>query len=622
MAPRDSGTVSSPSSLHEFKLIDLQSALPDKAPWRHLGNLIGPTEYLLAVKKINAIHQSLPPDITAVDFCRRSLKALHIEYALTEQELVRIPASGPLVTVANHPFGGVEGIILAEVLLQVRSDVRILGNYLLTRIPALAPHIIPVDPFNPRKSARGNARALRAALDWVARGGALLTFPAGEVSHLCLRSGRVKDACWSAHVAGIILKAKAKALPVYIHGRNSVFFNLMGTLHPRLRTMLLPREVINKKASLVELTMGGPISWRKLADFESTGKATDFLRFSTYLLKHRKERAVRRPPLPVVRNKKSKSQKPIVAPVPKSRLLSEIQALPDDSRLLDQKEYSVFVTSAERSGAIMREIGRLREVSFRDVGEGTGSSLDVDVFDNHYLQLFLWNNTTREIAGAYRLGQTDIILNQQGPAGLYSTTLFNYKPQFFDHLSNALELGRSFIRTEYQRKFGCLSLLWRGIGEFVSRNPQYRHLFGPVSISKDYHTISRNLMVAFLSRHSMDPHMAHLVRPRRPVKLLRSVKRSASFPLLGKDAIEDISMLVSELEEDSKGVPTLIKHYLKLNGHFLAFNLDKTFADVIDGLIRVDLLKTEAKIVERFLGSEGMRGFYRFHNPESVIKVA
>jgi hypothetical protein len=303
-------------------------------------------------------------------------------------------------------------------------------------------------------------------------------------------------------------------------------------------------------------------------------------------------------------------------------LLSEIQAFPEDSRLLDQKEYSVFVTTADRSAAIMREIGRLREVSFRDVGEGTRSSLDVDDFDDHYLQLFLWNHTTQEIAGAYRMGLTNEILNRQGPAGLYSTTLFDYKPLFFNQLSNALELGRSFIRTEYQRKFGCLSLLWRGIGEFVGRNPRYRYLFGPVSISRNYHTISRNLMVAFLSRHSMDTRMARLVRPRRPVKLLRSVIKSTSFSGLGKDAIDDISLLVSELEKDSKGIPTLIKHYLKLNGQFLAFNLDKAFADVIDGLIWVDLLKTEPKIVERFMGTKGALNFYSAHDPESAIKAA
>jgi putative hemolysin len=604
------------------KLIDLKPLFTGNPRRALLSRLVGPAEYLLAVDKINAIHRSLPADSSAGDFCRGSLRALDIDYALTEQELARIPSSGPLVMVANHPFGGIEGIILTEILLQIRPDVRILGNYLLTRIAALAPSIIPVDPFDPRKSARSNARGLKEALRWVAGGGALLTFPAGEVSHLCLRTARVLDAHWSPHIAGLIVKTKAKSLPVYIHGRNSVFFNIMGTIHPRLRTMLLPRELAKKKKSLIELTMGGPIGWRKLADFESRRDAAEFLRFSTYFLKHRKARPPRGLPLTLPHTKKNKAQKPVIAPVPKVRLQGEVRELPEDHRLVDQKEFSVYVTTARRSPAIMREIGRLREISFRDAGEGTGLSLDIDGFDDFYLQLFLWNNATSEIAGAYRIGRTDLILQQKGAAGLYSTTLFNYRPQFFDHLHNALELGRSFIRTEYQKKFGCLATLWRGIGEFVGRNPRYRHLFGPVSISHDYHTISRNLMVAFLSRHSMDPGMAHLVKPKRPVKLLKSVKQFTPFATLEKDAIDDISMLVSEVEKDNKGVPTLIKHYLKLNGHFLAFNVDKAFADVIDGLIWVDLLKTETKIVERFLGPRGATAFYRHHDPEPDIRAA
>jgi len=605
-----------------LKLIDLKTVLPEKPLWHLLSGLIGPVENLLAIDKINAVHRSLPAKQSVGDFCRHCLKTLGIEYALTEREIARIPSCGPLVIVANHPFGGVEGIILAEVLLQIRPDVRILGNYLLTRIPALASNIIPLDPFNPKKSARINASSLKEAIRWVAGGGALLTFPAGEVSHLCLRSARVKDVPWSPHIAGIILKTKAKVLPVYIHGRNSVLFNLMGTIHPRLRTMLLPREVLNKKEKLIELSMGSPMSWRKLADFESSRKAAEFLFLNTYFLKHRKARRAWRPPLYIVSHNKTKAQKSIIAPVPKALLLKEIQALAADNRLVDQKEYTVYMTTAEMSPAIMGEIGRLREVSFREVGEGTGLSLDIDAFDNHYLQLFLWDNAAQEIAGAYRMGQTDVILKQNGPDGLYSTTLFNYKSKFFDHLNNALELGRSFIRMKYQRKFGCLSILWRGIGEFVARNLQYRHLYGPVSISQSYHIISRNLMVAFLSRHSMDPDMAHLVKPRRPVRLLNSIKRAATFTMLERDAIEDISMLVSEVEKDNKGVPTLIKHYLKLNGQFLAFNLDKAFADVIDGLIWVDLLKTEPKIQDRFMSPGGAMAFQKFHSQEQFIKFA
>jgi putative hemolysin len=606
----------------DAKLIDFQAVLPDKSPWGFLNGLIKPTEYLLAVDKINKVHNRLSAEICVGDFCCHALKALKIEYAFTERELAQIPASGPLVMVANHPFGGVEGIILAEVLLQVRPDVRILGNYLLTRIPALASHIIPLDPINPKKSVRTNARGLKQALRWVSSGGALLTFPSGEVSHFRLRSARVEDPPWSPHIASIVSKTKAKALPVYVHGRNSVLFNVMGTIHPRLRTMLLPRELINKKASIIELTMGNAISWRKLADFKSHQAAADFLRFSTYFLKHRKTCTVSRMPISIAHRNKSKSPKPIVAPVPKTRLCKEVASLALGNRLVDQKAYSVYVTTAKDSPAIMREIGRLREVSFRDVGEGTGQSLDIDVFDQHYLQLFLWNHHTREIAGGYRIGQTDSLLRQKGPAGLYSTTLFNYKPTFFNHLDHALELGRSFIRIEYQKKFGCLSILWRGIGEFVARNPRYRHLFGPVSISRRYHTISRNLMVAFLTHHSMDLNMARLVKPRRPVKLPKSVQRATPFSALEKDAIEGISMLVSEVENDNKGIPTLIKHYLKLNGHFLAFNLDKVFADVIDGLIWVDLLKTDRKIVERFLGRQGAQAFYMLHHPHHTTKAA
>ena len=220
------------------------------------------------------------------------------------------------------------------------------------------------------------------------------------------------------------------------------------------------------------------------------------------------------------------------------------------------------------------------------------------------------------------MGRTDQILEQSGENGLYSTTLFNYKPQFLVQMENSLELGRSFIRTEYQKKFGCLAVMWRGIGEFVARNKQYRHLFGPVSISQNYHAISKNLMVAFLRHHTMDPKLAPLVRPRNPVKVRNPVGRSASLSFEEMNAIEEISMLVSEIEKDNKGVPTLIKHYLKLNGKFLAFNLDRDFANVIDGLVLVDLVKTEPRILQRFLGAEASQAFLALHCPEFKTQAA
>lgn len=622
MTTNDCDSGNRPPAYQSGKLIDLNAAMSGKAPKGLLNLFVPAAEHLLAIDKINRIHQNCPADIDAKAFCRFCLAQLGVQYAVTDEEVAAIPDKGPLVMMANHPFGGMEGIILAKILLHVRPDVRILGNYLLKNIPALAPLIIPVDPINPRKSAVANARALKSSMDWVSDGGALLTFPSGEVSHFNLRSGKVTDPPWSPHVARMVTKTRAKVLPVHIRGRNSLFFNAMGLIHPRLRTMLLPREMVNKKGTTIQLTIGRPIHWRKLSDFNSAEEVADFLRLSTELLQHRKVNPTKWPQIKLPRPTRNRSLKPIIASVPTDQLLEEIQALPESAHLVTQKEFRVYLTTADQSPWIMKEIGRLRETSFRDVGEGTGKSLDIDTFDAHYLQLFLWNSETREIVGAYRIGQTDRILASIGPSGLYSTTLFNYKPPFFDHLGNTLELGRSFIRTEYQRKFGCLAVLWRGIGEFVARNCQYRHLFGPVSISQNYHTISKNLMVAFLIHNTMNPVLSPMVKPRKPVKLKKSVRRSTPLGILEKNAIEEISMLVSEIEKDNKGIPTLIKHYLKLNGQFLAFNLDKDFANVIDGLVWVDLLKTEEKIVERFLGAQGLRDFFAYHDSDAANRAA
>lgn len=615
---------SKPTTQHDQdrKLIDLEVLISTNVSKSLSKPVLTAIETALAIDKINAIHQSIPRGMDAKTFCRVSLNTLDVDYAVTEHELSHVPKQGPLIMVANHPFGGIEGIILSELLLHIRPDVRILGNYLLTQIPELRPNIIAVDPFNPRKAAVANARALKKAMDWVAGGGALLAFPSGEVSHFDLKLKAVVDPPWSPHIGKIAIKAKAKVVPVHIHGRNTLFFNLMGMIHPRLRTVLLPRQMLNKVGATIQLTIGEPILWRKLVDFGKPEEMVNFLRLSTDLLKHRKSLKPTWSTIPLPHNSKRCFQQPIVAPLPKGQLKQEIESLPEESQLVSQKEFRVYLTTADRSPAIMREIGRLRETSFRDVDEGTGRSLDIDTYDNHYLQLFLWNSKTHEIVGAYRIGQTDQILKKLGRDGLYSTTLFNYKNEFYEHLDNTLELGRSFIRTEYQKKFGCLAMLWRGIGEFVARNRRYRYLFGPVSISQDYHKISKNLMVAFLSHNTMDPHLAPMVKPRKRVKIRKSINRSAPLNLPGKNAIEEISMLVSKIEKDNKGVPTLIKHYLKLNGQFLAFNLDKAFANVIDGLVWVDLLKTDPKLIERFLSSAGTEAFYAYHNPDTVTEAA
>lgn len=601
------------------KLIDLGSSASDQGDMHKWHRFFPAAEKLLAIDRINAVYQQVPENLPPLDFCRQILKTIGVDYEACPHESAQIPAGGPMVAVANHPFGGIEGLILTAILLQVRTDVRILGNYLLEHIPELAPLIIPVDPFDPRKSVLSNARALLQARRWVANGGTLLTFPSGEVSHFFASHGRVTDPPWSRHIAQLIRATKAKTQPIYIHGRNSVLFNTMGLIHPRLRTAMLPRELANKRAMTVEISIGNPLPWKMLAEFDSDRRALEFIRCSTYLLKYRKECKISKMKSAFKSIAKTQLQmESVIAPVAKDPIRREIENLAENSRLIRHKEYEIYLTTAQQSPNIMQEIGRLREVSFRAVGEGTGKEVDIDRFDEYYQQLFLWNHRQEEIIGAYRIGQTDQILKAMGSRGLYSTTLFKYKPELLRHLGCALELGRSFIRPEYQRKFGCLTLLWRGIGAFVAAHPKYHLLFGPVSISQDYHTISKDLMVSFLSRNTIEPSLTPLVKPRRAVKVKNKLEPSA--PIC--EDLEEISLLVSEIEKDNKGVPTLIKHYLKMNGRFLAFNLDTEFSDVIDGLVLVDLLKTDSRLIEHFFGSQKSLQYYTYHGAGAATIAA
>jgi putative hemolysin len=256
----------------------------------------------------------------------------------------------------------------------------------------------------------------------------------------------------------------------------------------------------------------------------------------------------------------------------------------------------------------MREIGQLREKTFREVEEGTGTPCDLDAYDERYLHLFMWHAGRSEIVGSYRIGLVDEILAEQGPRGLYTSSLFKFNAGFLERLGPALELGRSFIRAEYQRKPTSLALLWRGIGELLVRNPRYKVLFGPVSISRAYHSVSKRLMIEYLEKNHGDDALGALVKPKNRPKGKLEPRARAALEVLAKD-VDDVSSLVSEIEEDSKGMPVLLRHYLKLNARLLGFNVDPAFGHCVDGLILVDLRTTEPRILKRFMGEEG-HAFY------------
>ncbi|BCU76572.1 GNAT family N-acetyltransferase [Luteolibacter sp. LG18] len=297
---------------------------------------------------------------------------------------------------------------------------------------------------------------------------------------------------------------------------------------------------------------------------------------------------------------------PVAAPADRALVLDEIARLAATGPLVSQARFDVYLANADAIPAILHEIGRLREIAFRAVGEGSGKALDLDHYDRSYLHLFLWDREAQAVAGAYRLGRTDTLLAEFGAEGLYTSTLFKLGQPFLDHLTPGLELGRSFVATEYQRSIHPLGLLWRGIGRFVARYPRYARLFGPVSISNDYSPISQELIVRFMRGSRRDSGLTGTVEPFHPYHSIDLESEEISSRL---GSIEEVSAAIAQVEPDGKGVPVLLRQYLKLNATLLEFNVDPDFANVLDALVLVDLSQAPDEVLVRHMGAEGLVAF-------------
>ena len=558
---------------------------------------------VLGLHRVDAL---IRPEGDTRSLPERLLSRLAVTYRTGERDIQQIPRTGPVVIVANHPFGILEGAILATVLARVRPDVRFLANELLSVIPEIRDLLIPVDAMAGGSAPQRNAASWRKSIEFLQGGGCLVVFPAGAVSNFHVRDWAVTDSTWNTAVARAVeaLSRKGVAVsvvPINIGGSNSFLFHALGLIHPRVRTALLARELLNKRNRLIKLRIGSPIASKKLLEIPTSDAQTEYLRWRTYLLATRTDFKARTS-LPLG-TRMRRTLPSIKSEIDSALLSAEIRALEQGSLLTKAGDLEVYVASADSIPDSLQEIGRLRELTFRGVGEGTGRSVDLDGFDRHYLHLFAWNAAKNEIVGAYRLGGTDV--NQD----LYTATLFKYDAAFLNKLGPALELGRSFVRPEYQRGFAPLLALWKGIGAYVARNPRYKVLFGPVSISNQYQTVSRELMVTFLERHASLRDWMGLISTRSPFK--RRL-REPRLPTAGFDA-EDLSAVVSDLEPSGAGIPVLLRQYLKLGGKLLGFNVDPEFSDVLDGLILVDLTKTEPRLLERYLGRTEASQFLAHH---------
>ena len=541
---------------------------------------------------------------------------MQIDLKVATADVNRIPAIGPTVVVANHPFGVLDGAVLDVVLSRVRPDVKIMTNFLLAGLPELESHCIFVDPFRTPKSADRNRRALKDAHTWLKQGGMLAVFPAGEVSHWRLPEAAIVDPQWNDVATRLARATGAAALPVYFCGRNSVGFQLLGLIHQRLRTAFLLQEFLQKQRKKVEIRIGSAIPAESFGAMSNSREATNYLRWRTYLFAHRgKADAQLQAKVQAVLPQKPKQ--PIDKAAPQHALSSEIEALPGERCVVQNGDFCVFALRADETPIALREIGRLREVTFREVGEGTGKKTDLDNFDKYYWHLILWNRAKHEIVGAYRAGNSEQIISRFGVKGLYTSTLFKYDERLFQKMGPALELGRSFVRVEYQRQYAPLLLLWKGIARFVAANPETPLLFGAVSISNNYNRASRELIVRYFESKRTDNQLARLIHPRKPFRppMLRTWDWQAMC-----NALRDLNQLaepISDMEVDGKGLPILLKQYAKVGGELVGFNVDRHFSNVLDGLVVVDLRQTEPSVLERYMGRDGLAKFYRYHGIDS-----
>ena len=546
---------------------------------------------------------------TVVGFAQRLLDALDIGFKTDDCDRKRIPAGGPAVIVANHPYGIVEGLILAALLDRVRPDWKIMVNSILASIAELRAHMILVNPFEAPEANSQNRGPLRESMRLLSSGGALVMFPAGEVAHLNWTKHSIADPPWKTTAARLALRSRAPVVPVFFEGANSMPFQVAGVLHPGLRTIGLARELHKMRGKTVRLRIGMPIPHNMLNGYRDAEHATAYMRSRTLFLANRSEAA----PFQSTTYMAGKRATAIEPTGCERRLSEEIAALPAESELAGSHDFAVYTAPANAIPLLLAEIGRCREVSFRATGEGTGKHTDLDRFDEHYQHLFLWSKTDRRLAGAYRLAVTSDVLPRFGPGGLYTNTLFRFKPQFFERLGPAVELGRSFVLPDYQKNYASLLLLWKGIMQFVQRRPEAPVLFGAVSISQAYRDASRGLMASYLSKRASH-ELAHLVAPR--TKFRDSSwwnPQIRHFAALAAD-IEDLSFSISDIEDDGKGVPVLIRQYLKMGGRLLGFNVDPSFSNALDALILADLRSAPLALLERCMGRSAAKAFLEKQN--------
>lgn len=566
--------------------------LAQAARLRTRNPLVGVLYRLSGMERVNRFYEKIH-DKRDTAFIRESLELLDLRIEVDPEELKRIPETGGFITVSNHPYGAIDGLALLHLICERRPDFKVLANFLLQHIEQISDRFITVSPFDEEVHQSSSFSGLRAALIHLDQGLPLGIFPAGEVSTYRKDIRTISDGPWSDESIKLIQKAEMPVVPIYFDGKNSRLFHLLGAIHPSLRTLRLPAELMNKRGKKLRVRIGKPIKVKDIASFDSTKELSRFLRAKTYALSSGLE--VRKEYFSSL--KESRKPDPIIDAIPKEQLAEEVAGL-SDKMLFEHQQFECYVASAQHLPNILKEIGRLRELTFRDVGEGTNKPLDLDGYDLYYDHLFLWDKEAQCIAGAYRIGRGPQIMRRYGVRGFYTSSLFKMSGPMEDILEQSLELGRSFVTLDYQRQRMPLFLLWKGILLVLIRVPDYRYIIGPVTISGQYTDLSKELIMEFIKRHYYDDDLAAHVKPRTPYIVSETnVDQEALLDATEND-LKKMDRIIADIEPLSFTVPVLLKKYLHQNARILGFNLDPLFNNALDGLMLLDLHNLPEETVE------------------------
>ena len=544
------------------------------------------------IDKVNELYADICKEegLAAID---RLFQTLEVELEFDPKELDNIPKTGPFIVVANHPFGALDGLALIKAIAAIRPDFKVMANFLLQSVEPIKNHFLSVNPFEEMKGAYNNIGGLKAALQHIEAGLPLGIFPAGEVSTFQGDLKTIADRKWQNSAIKIVKKSKVPVVPLYFDGANSRIFHLLGLIHPGLRTLALPSEMLKKKGKTIALRIGKPIAPKDLEMFTNADQLGRYLRAKTYALGSSFE--VRRDYFRLFRFPQKEDT--IIDAVPHELIVKEISQI-DSYKTLSYDNFDCFVVGSDIIPNILREIGRLREITFRSVGEGTNKSIDLDEYDLYYDHLILWDRRAEKIAGAYRIGNGPEIVSRYGSKGLYTSSLFRMSTKMKPILRQSVELGRSFITQEYQRHRLSLFLLWKGILFYLIANPRFRYIIGPVSISNSYQEVSKELIIQFIKRNYFDHELAKFVEPKNAFRpKVKNIDTNVLLDASSSD-MKKMDKIISDIEPTSFTMPVLLKKYLQQNAKILAFNADPKFNNALDGLMLLDMQNLPADTVE------------------------